>query len=303
MIRYVPHSAIDKVAWDARLEAAGNALWYGRSATLDAASPGWGALIDEAAGAQLAIPWRRKYGIRYAYQPFLIQQLGPFAPSPSPQDVVRFLQAWPGRFRYADIYLCAGDVHADVPHVKLSEQANFVRSLEAPIDVLRAGYSTNHRRSLKKAAGTGASYEARVPAEEVIAFIEGSEQFMRWGIGAARRAALRGILLAAQADGTGSGYGVREGGTLVAAAFFVRWKGRLIFLKGLASARGRELLAMHLLIDRVIADHAGTGLVLDFAGSNDSDLARFYRGFGAVPAPYMRALVNKLPTLLRRTKT
>lgn len=302
MIRYVPHTAIDKAAWDARLEAAGNALWYGRSATLDAASPGWDALVDEASGAQLAIPWRRKFGIRYAYQPFLIQQLGPFTPSPSPQDTTRFLQAWPDRFRYADIYLCTGDAHASVPRVKLSEQVNLVRPLDASIEVLRAGYSVNHKRSLKKAAQAGATYAARVPVEEVIAFLEGSEQFVRWGIDPPRREALRRILRAAQADGTGFGCGVYEGRTLVAAAFFTRWKGRLTFLKGLASERGRDLRAMHLLIDRTIADHAGQGLVLDLAGSNDAQLARFYEGFGAARSVYLRALVNRLPPLIGRMK-
>src|SRR6185369_15841364 len=106
MIQYLRHADIDKARWDARLRADPEAQWYGLSTTLDAAAPGWDAMVDEHAGLQLALPWRRKFGIVYAYQPFLIQQLGPYGAQRSPADVIRFLGELPGRFRYADIYLC-----------------------------------------------------------------------------------------------------------------------------------------------------------------------------------------------------
>ena len=66
MILHVRHADIDKTAWDRRLAASGNVMWYGQSTVLDAASPGWDALIDEETGEQMPILWRRKYGIRYA---------------------------------------------------------------------------------------------------------------------------------------------------------------------------------------------------------------------------------------------
>jgi hypothetical protein len=111
------------------------------------------------------------------------------------------------------------------------------------------------------------------------------------------------ILRSSTQRGEGQCWGVRLDGRLIAGAYFVRWRGRSIFLKGLADAAGREQRAMHALIDRYIGRHAGALDLLDFAGSNDAELARFYGGFGAKPAIYLRALVNKLPTLLRRTKT
>ncbi|MEO5584652.1 MAG: hypothetical protein ABIQ75_04270, partial [Flavobacteriales bacterium] len=70
MISYLRHTDIDLAAWDRRMAACANASWYGLSATLDAAAPGWDALLDEATGAQMPLPWRMKYGVRYLYQPF-----------------------------------------------------------------------------------------------------------------------------------------------------------------------------------------------------------------------------------------
>lgn len=299
MIRYVRHNDIDLSAWDARLERCANKLWYGLSWTLNAAEPGWDALIDEESGAQMALPWRRKFGITYAYQPFLLQQLGPFAPGPSTTDTSRFIAAMPSHIRFADIYLCPGTSGPPM----LTEQQNITFRLNAPVEVLRGRYSENHRRTLKKTGETAAGWEPRVPLPDITAFLIGSEQFRKWGIKPDQQRALMRVLSTADERGHGFACGVRSGGALVCAAYFVKWGGRLIFLKGLANEEGRKLHAMHYLIDRVIAEHAGQDLLFDFAGTNDPDLARFYMGFGGERSVYLRALVNKLPFPLNLLRT
>ena len=299
MIRYVRHSGIDMAAWDARLERCANKLWYGSSSVLSAAAPGWDALIDEENGTQMALPWRTKYGITYAYQPFLLQQLGPFAVRPSPEDTSRHIAALPPHIRFADIYLCPG---TSAPPL-LTEQQNITFPLNATVEALRKRYSENHRRTLKKTEKAAAGWDAQVPVSTITGFLLRSEQFERWGIKPAQAAALTRILSQADALGHGFGCGVRVGEELVCAAYFIRWGGRLIFLKGLANQAGRAIHAMHFLIDRVISEHAGQDLVFDFAGTNDPDLSRFYMGFGGERSVYLRALVNKLPFPLNLLRT
>ena len=301
MITWMQHADIDMAAWDSRLEACANASWYGSSSTLEAAAPQWDALVDEETGAQMPLPWRRKFGIRYLFQPFLIQHLGPFSPKPSPQEASSFLQALPEPYRYADIQLGSSAGPA-VPGVRTEERTNLVLHLDHAAEVIRASYSTNHRRSLRKAEQIGIQVEADVGSDEVVMFLERSEQFQRWGINAAQRATLRRLLRTTEMEGTGFGRMVRDEGTPVAAAWFARFGSRIIFLKGMSSERGRELRAMHALIDNVVAEHAGSGMVLDFAGGNDPQLARFYSGFGAGSVVYLRALMNRLPPLIRRMK-
>lgn len=299
MIHYVRHSHIDMTAWDARLERCANKLWYGTSAVLSAAAPGWDALIDAENDAQMALPWRQKFGFTYAYQPFLLQQIGPFAVRPSPADTGRFIAALPPNFRFADVYLCPG---TPAPPI-LTDQQNITFPLNEPIGTLRKRYSENHRRTLKKTGFAAAGWHRRVPLAEVNAFFIGSEQFKRWGIKPDQVQALARVLFTAEDRGQGFGCGVRANGDLVCAAFFVRWGGRLIFLKGLANEEGRKVHAMHYLIDRVIAEHAGQDLLFDFAGTNDPDLSRFYMGFGGERSVYLRALVNKLPFPLNLLRT
>jgi hypothetical protein len=298
MIRYVPHSSIDIGAWDDRLQRAPNGLWYGLSDVLSAASPGWDALIDEEADVQMPLPWRSKFGIKYIYRPFLLQQQGPFGANVDADAARRFVEAVPPKFKYMDFYLSAG------PQEKpFSEQQNITLSLRADITALRSAYSENMRRNLKKIDPRALTFDPQVSLTDLTSFFIRSPQFSKWGITRRQLQTMDRLFAFAQAQGTSIVCGMRSGNELVAGAFFVKWGGRLIFLKGLASAKGRELRAMHALIDRVIADHAGQDVILDFAGSNDPELARFYMGFGGLPSVYLRALVNRLPPILRMLRS
>ena len=59
---------------------------------------------------------------------------------------------------------------------------------------------------------------------------------------------------------------------------------------------------MFYLIDRFIARHAASDTVLDFAGSNDEQLARFYAGFGSEKETYIRIVKNRLPFFIKWLK-
>ena len=52
---------------------------------------------------------------------------------------------------------------------------------------------------------------------------------------------------------------------------------------------------MTFLIDSVIREFSPSKLVLDFEGSNDPNLARFYKGFGAKEVEYKSLIINRLP--------
>ena len=302
MIRHVRHADIDKAAWDLRLAACANAMWYGQSNVLDAASPGWEALVDEETGEQMPILWRKKYGIRYAYQPFMLQRSGPYSPDPENTDPLRFLQAWPKEFRYADINIRWTAERPALQGMKLTERTNHEMRLDRPIETLRSSYSENHRRSLRKAMKGTAHFEDAISTAELIAFLEGSEQFAKWKVGSPERDTMRRMMEVSDRAGTSIRRAVRDGDELVAAGYFTLWSGRLIFLKGLSTTKGRELRAMHALIDHVMAEYAGSNIILDLAGGNEPQLGRFYSGFGALPVLYLRALMNRLPPLLRQLK-
>ncbi|MBS1569787.1 MAG: GNAT family N-acetyltransferase [Bacteroidetes bacterium] len=301
MIHWLRHHEIDPSKWDQGMARCANASWYGLFSTLEATAPGWEALVDTETGAQMPLPRRGKFGINYLFQPFLVQDLGPYMPAPDMRQAAQFVRAIPARYRYADIQLAI----MELPHLRqlrTAQRINHVLRLDRPLDALRTGYSENHRRSVRKAQQQGVRVESRVEGANVASFLERSEQFKAWRVDRAGRNAMRRVLAETEATGTGFGRMVLHGQVPVAAGWFVRYGNRLIFLKGLATPEGRRMRAMHGLIDQVIAEHAATGTVLDFAGGNDLQLARFYSGFGADPVVYLRALMNRLPALVRWLK-
>ena len=86
-------------------------------------------------------------------------------------------------------------------------------------------------------------------------------------------------------------------GEILCAALFMIANGRITFLFSGLSEKGKERQAMTFLMDQVIRQYAAKPLVLDFEGSDDENLARFYLGFGGEEKKYPSYSFNKLSGL------
>ena len=65
---------------------------------------------------------------------------------------------------------------------------------------------------------------------------------------------------------------------------------------------GRKLSAMHMLLDNVFKEFAGTPLIFDFEGSDVLGIKAFYQSFDAVNEPYYHVHYNHLPIPFRWLK-
>lgn len=301
MIRHLRHGMIDKGAWDALLARSGNARWYARSRVLDLAAPGWEALIDEEAGAIMPLTWRRKWGVDYLYNPYGLQQLGVFAPTVDGTLTEAFLRAIPRRFRYVDIWL--NEAMRPAPHRNAVSLPQQDQTLVAAGDAgtLRAAYAQGHRRNLRKGTAPDIRTDGIGP-ETFIHLFERTTGSRHGGSPAGSLPRLQAVIADALAEGTGSIACVHDGCVPVAAICTITWGGRSIMLKSANDARGQALHAMFHLVDHWIAAHAGSGMVLDFAGSNTPGVARFNAGFGATATTYIRYRWNRLPWPFRHLR-
>jgi hypothetical protein len=297
MIEHLRHSEIDKALWDAQLLRCGNRMWYIQSWVLDHVAPGWEALVDRERGALMPLTWRRKYGIRYLFQPFGIQQLGVFAPAYDALLGNAFVAAIPKEFRYWDIAVNESMQVVDVPGVRTSPLDQQVLSLAHPVDELRKNYSTGHLRNLRKSTELPV-----IDLPDPAAFVQLYAATTGRRFGSARGSdmqALQQLIREALDRGQCSIQGIRSAGTLHAAACYMIWEGRAIFLKSAADDTAYGMKAMFKITDAFIAEHAASGLLLDFAGSNTPSVARFNSGFGAERRIYLRLQRNDLPPPLR----
>lgn len=302
MIQVVANDAIDREAWDLRLERTSDALWYARSWVLDAACPGWSALVDEGRGAFMPLTAGRKYGIAYLYQPFLLQQLGVFGSGGDEAVQMEFLRAIPKRYRFIDICLKTTDRVQALPGMVLRRNVDLLLDLSPDVEVLRAAYGGNHRRNLAKAMAAALEWHASVDPGTFLSFLQGTSAFAEWGLSGEQVRVLHALTHGVIARNEGWIVALRAEGAICAAGLFVEHGGRIIFLKGVANEEGRRRHAMFLLMDYVIDRYAGTACTLDLAGSNDAGTARFYAGFGAREGVYLRATINRLPLPIRWLK-
>ncbi|MBU3744779.1 MAG: hypothetical protein FGM61_09600 [Sediminibacterium sp.] len=75
-IQLLPANQIDAERWNACVRNNNNGLIYSQTPMLTALADNWHGLVIADYAAVMAIPWRKKWGIRYAYVPAFMQQLG-----------------------------------------------------------------------------------------------------------------------------------------------------------------------------------------------------------------------------------
>lgn len=294
MIRHVRHQNIVKAHWDSAVRASVNASWYATSHVLDRMSPGWEALMDDTTGALMPLTERKKYGIRYLYQPFGLQQLGIFAPGPIDAGITEaFLRAVPSAFRLVQIAGNAAMARTEVPGWSFTARTNCTLDLSGGIESVRSGYAKNTARNL--ARNSSMRCEAMLPDE--FAGFYGSTTLARFPDQDLRGVSALGPLLSEAASRKEAEIlGMRdEQGTWCAAVALIHWLGRSILLKSGATDKGREQNAMFHLVDRALELSSARSQVFDFAGSDHPGTARFYEGFGAEPSAYFRLERNTLP--------
>lgn len=296
MIRFLKHNEIDAGKWDGCIAKSVNGNAYALSWYLDIIHGDWEALVEGDYERVMPLTGNRKYGIRYLFQPYFAQQLGVFSTSKlNPAIVMDFLRAIPPHYRFIDINLNSYN-KIDSEEYDIIYNRNHVLDLIYKYEKITENYSTNTKRNLKKSRLNHLTLMKGVKPEEIIRLFRENRgrTLKKWGD--KHYFTLSRLMYSSIYKGKGIVYGVfDERNQLCAGAFFVRSNNRLVFLFSGSDESARQNAAMTYLIDGVIFEFTPSRLVLDFEGSNNHDLARFYKGFGAKEIQYPRLRVNKLP--------
>jgi hypothetical protein len=297
-ITYLPNSRLNREKWDDLVVASVNRRIYATSRYLDVFSPGWGALILGGGEAFMPVTSGSKFGIGYVFQPLFIQQLGIFFPGTSCTGYFPdFIEELSRRYRFIDIAL---NEMNRVPEMhQVLQMDNYLLPLDHSHARITGRYSQNTRRNINKAEKAGLSLSEISPLE-VIRLFAGNNGRKYRNIRKRDYARLNDCLTAGLGDGSISIIAARSGdGTIIAAACFLRDFDREVYFFSANTDEGRRKEAMPWLIDEFIKVHAGTGRLLDFNGSMNPGVARFYKSFGARGSCYHRLRINNLPFPVR----
>lgn len=299
-IRYIKHREIDSEKWDRCIENAANSRMYANVWHLDRTAGIWDALVLGDYEFVMPLPVRKKWGIKYIYQPLFCQQLGIF-PIPSKPVAQIFYNALIEKYRYCDVYINSQN-HSGiaVKEIEFLPRQNYLLNLTYNYKALAKCYSTNTKRNIAKARGNNLQFTAGIRLEDYMVFKQSNliDKISKKDLGK-----LKSIIAYGQYKGIGEIYGVYSSeNELCAAVYFCKWKDRVIYMNAATSEEGKKSGAMYFLVDNFIKSNAEKNLFLDFEGSMIPGVARFYSGFGASSETYFQLKINRLPLPFRWLK-
>lgn len=298
-IHYIKHAEIDSDKWNQCIDSALNCRIYAYDWHLDRTAIEWDALVYGDYEYVMPLPFRKKLGIKYLYQPLYSQQLGIF-PTPSKAIFNAFISRVQKHFRYAITQLNAVNIPDATNREIFFERKNYLLSLTRDFKSIISAYSKNTKRNIAKAQKQDLTIIEGIRLE---AYLEFKAQNLPPGVGKSAIDQLKSLIAFGEYKGFGKIYGVyTSGNELCAAVYFCRWKDRVIYFNAASNEEGKSTGAMYYLINRFIEDNAEKNLILDFEGSMIPGVERFYAGFGAKPETYFQLKYNRLPLLFRWLK-
>lgn len=286
---------IDKRKWDQMVASDEQLDFFSLSWVWDILHPNWEMLCDDAGNYLGPVPVASTFGLSYRLQPFFIRSLN-FATSSdvSYAELVPFIST---SARYIQLNF------TEVNEFPSSDVGQFqLLDLQPSIQELRADYSTNAKRLLKKIPETYRMETLDSPTE-FVSFFKQQKGEELIGFTEAVWKRLSDLLEATKQHGHLSIYAMMENDDVIAAGVFISFKGTCYFLKGTATPEAKKNGAMYSLLDQVISAMQSTHHSLDFVGSNNDAIAQFYRKFGAKDQTYSVLKRNNLPGILKWIKS
>jgi len=297
--KYLRRTDIDVLKWDECINKFSHAPVYALSAYLDYTADHWDALVLADYEAVMPLPWKRKLGIRYVYAPYFIQHLGLFGRLVDDNMIKDAIALLSDRFRWVDFNV---DQRFNLLPGTIV-RTNFILPLDKSYDVLRIGYSDQCRANLQKATTRGCEFVERVEATQAI-------DLFRKAYGHLHRATendyqrFRQLLESPVQPFHVMVSGVKDSssGSLLFAGVIIQYKNRLYYSMGAPTPEGRTARSTYFFIDQLVRTYSGSGLVLDFEGSDLPNVAAFYQRFGPAKEEYMHLRINNLPWFVRLLK-
>lgn len=301
MIRYIQHTSIDFDKWDECIDRSLNGIIYPYSWYLGQVAPGWDALVMGDYDAVMPVTYRKKAGVFYIFQPFFVQQLGVFSSKTvSPELLKKFLEHIPEKFRFADYNLNTFNIPGKDSPFNLKSRPTYELDLISPYDKIREGYSENTRRNLKKALKSGVFITPASSPDDVIRAFRMYRGKNLKQLGEAEYQTLRHLIYSGIHRGNAVVYTAydKKNSFTAGVVFFHSHKKSILIFSG-STPEARKNGAMTAIIDKYISDYSGKNITLDFEGSENENLARFYSGFGSKECVYFQLIINNFPLILK----
>jgi hypothetical protein len=302
MIIYTEHKNIDKAKWDACIKASDTNSIFVLSWYMDIVCPDWTALISDDYEAVFPLAPRSKYKINYLYQPYFTRYFGLYKMGKTSVTENDFFNAIPDKFKFVEFCLHEKNSFKN-DSFKISERRYQWLDLNLSYEKIKSQYSENTRRNIKKAEKNNFVLSKGISGIEIVDLFKKTKGAELEIFDSKDYKVLINLMEECERRKSAESMAVYENDKLLAAAFFMIYGNRYVFLKSGVTEHGKNHGAMHFLIDSFLKEHAEQNKILDFGGSSVETVARFYKSFGAKDCLYLQVNKNKLPGLVNWIKS
>lgn len=300
MIKLVTRKKLDVEKYNDCIANSIQSNIFGYSWYLDIVADNWSALVLEDYEAVMPIPWRRKFFIKYTYQPYWVIQLGIYSKGIVDED--EFLIELFSDFKYVSLRMNDSNSFSMFHLYHLHKELQTI-SLKDSYETIFSKYNRNRKREIKKALQEDLTESWNDSPKKLIELFEQNVGKRVRKIRSADYLRLYKLMHACLDKNLGELLTIYDKeGKLISGAFFLKHKDRVTELVCSSDFKNRNNGANTFMNDRAIFKYERNFNLFDFGGSSMKNIAKYYKSFGARDESYIQLHYNKLPRLLRLLK-
>ena len=265
-IRYVFRDHLNELKYNACIKTSKQGLLYGYSWYLDLVCDHWDVLVLDDYVAVMPVPWRKKYSIKYVYQPLWVLQLGVFTNS-GIVDESKFLSVLKSHFKFITLRLNTKNTLRLVTPESRINSFQYL-NLKNSYQVLSNNFNRNRKRELKKAVSAGLKEVWGDEPGQLITLFEKNIGIRVKGISQVDYENLSNLIHAVVSRGFGEILSIYDQTQLVASGFFLFHKKTVAELVCATDVKNRTHGGNTFLIDRALSNYQGKYDLFDFACHN-----------------------------------
>lgn len=303
-ITHLTYQQIDKKKWDGCINQSRNRLIYAQSFYLDAMAENWDALVLNDYEAVMPLTWKKKWGVRYLYQPAFMQQGGVFFTAEISDSILQdFIDKAFSLFKFAEITLNYLNGHRELKIGNVSMRNNFILSLQSPYEEIYEGFSAGTKKYIKRAATRGLNYQSSphyLPILELYKELYGERlpnfvqtDYGNFSIVCKKLHEQNNLVIRTVTN---------RNGDLLAAVVMLIDCNRFYNIVPCVTEEGKKEDANYLLYNGFIREFGNSNYILDFEGSDKKGIADFYKKFATKNQPYPFVKINNLHPVLKLFK-
>jgi hypothetical protein len=264
-------------------------------------APNWDALVLNDYEAVMPLPWKKKWGIKYLYQPAFIQQEGIFFKSELSTNTTKaFIDKAFSYFKFAEITFNDLNNLNEITIGEVSFRNNYLLPLQKTYEDTYASYPSITIKNIKRAKNAKLHYQytsdylpilklyKKLYAERLPSFSQ--SDYYHFSLVCKKLSDENNLIIRKVTNSNDE---------LVAAVILLIDRNRLYNVISCITKKGKIAQANYFLYDKLIQEFSKSKFLLDFEGSDLKGIAEFYSRFTPQNHPYPFVKMNQLHPFIK----